>query len=90
MKNTNDYFRVDQEYRDGGRYLYRKFTSEAGVREDVAKRIATALQRIGIGGRLVMLDGTPDGKEVDRWGGVDRVAEAKRKEIGLDVRAKNI
>jgi len=85
-----EYYRVDQEYRVGNRYLYRNFTSELGMPEENARRISLLLQRIGLGGRLVHLDGSPHGNVVDCWGGVDRVAEAKRRERSLDIRVKNI
>jgi len=48
--------------------------------EDKLKEAAEGFKKIGVGGRLVHQDGTPDGTIIEEWFGVDRLAEAKAKE----------
>lgn len=59
-------------------YTFADHTS--GVTEEQARESADGLKAIGCGGRIIHLDGTPDGKVILTWGSVDRTAAAEKVE----------
>lgn len=79
-------YRVDLEltlYDKGHRFKgcqYVEYTSRKGAEEDFARSLMAHLKRNFCGGRLVLLDGTPDGHIVETWGGIGRVLEAEETE----------
>jgi hypothetical protein len=69
-------------------YTYSAITQELGMSETEAQEKADEMKAMGIGGRIVHLDGTPDGHATVTWGGVERTAAAEKIEQGaLDKRA---
>ena len=75
------YFRVDTEVptvqKGVTNYTY---TTGAVVPEEQARNTMEGMKLMGMGGRLVHMDGTPDGKIHATWGNVDRMAAAERVE----------
>jgi hypothetical protein len=76
------WFRVDLEIpllnskKELEGYTWAEYTPRRGTDEQMAKALAENLKRMGTGGRLVELDGTPEGKIVESWAGVGRVGAA--------------
>jgi hypothetical protein len=66
-------FRVDIECPD---HTYRPHVSFACVDETTAREGVAGMQLIGIGGRLIKLDGTPDGALIEKWGGIGDIEHA--------------
>ena len=82
LPEVSKYYRIDVEFPSEHGFSYQvlfALTKEENMKKQVAK-----LKEAGMGGRLVFLDGTPDGQVVEQWGSVERVAEAERLEKGLD------
>lgn len=52
------------------------YTDGPAQEEVKARDSMEQLKAMGVGGRLIKLDGSPDGEVVERWGGVGRVLEA--------------
>ena len=77
-----DKFRVDLEApkvnQTTGLTNYTYVASGYAFEEAQVRRVVEELKQMGIGGRLVQLDGTPDGTVVERWGSVARVGEAEK------------
>lgn len=75
-----DEFRVDMESPilnpQNGTTSYTYSASSYGE-ETLCRNSMAELKQMGIGGRLVKMDGSPDGQVVEKWGGVGRVLEAE-------------
>jgi len=70
------------------RYTYAPYGENVGLSELEALEKQDELKVLGIGGRVVHLDGTPDGKVIATWGSIERTAAAEKIEQGaLDKRA---
>ena len=54
--------------------------SKHPVSDTVAQQQMDEMKSIGVGGRIVLLDGTPDGAVQVTWGSVDRTASAEKVE----------
>ena len=59
-------------------YTYTAFTQNLGMSETEAQEKADEMKAMGIGGRIIHLDGTPEGKVVSTWGSVERTAAAEK------------
>lgn len=79
-----EFYRVDVEVASrvsGGvtQYTYTPCEkSQQGLSEEEAHLMADEMKAIGIGGRIVHLDGTPEGKVTLTWGSVERTAAAEQ------------
>lgn len=80
------FFRVDLEIpllnsnKELEGYTWAEYTPRRGTEEQMARALAENLKRMGAGGRLVELDGTPDGKVIETWASVGRVGAAAQVE----------
>lgn len=54
--------------------------SKGPVNDIRAQEIMEEMKAIGVGGRIILLDGSPEGIEQVKWGGVERTAEAEKVE----------
>jgi len=61
-------------------YTYAEHSTRTGVSDTVAQELADGLKAIGCGGRIIHLDGTPDGAVTETWGSVARTAAAEKVE----------
>lgn len=62
-------------------YTYAPFVKgHEQVEEAAANLIMEEMKAMGIGGRIIHLDGTPDGKITTTWGSVERTAAAEKVE----------
>jgi hypothetical protein len=61
-------------------YSWAERTARKGVGEGMALALAEDLKRCGVGGRLVHLDGTPEGVLIEEWFGVERMESARKTE----------
>jgi hypothetical protein len=61
-------------------YTYADHESRESVTDAVAQEMMDSMKLIGIGGRIIELDGTPEGKVCVTWGSVERTAEAEKVE----------
>lgn len=78
-----EWYRVDTEVPRIERPGQSSYTYTEGSMfpsEEEARRTMEGMKLIGVGGRLVHLDGSPDGRVVASWGDVERMAEAERLE----------
>lgn len=79
-----EWYRVDTEIpsvdRKTGLTSYTYTNSPPPMDEQAARRVMEGMKLIGVGGRLIHLDGTPDGKLVATWGNVERMAQAEKQE----------
>jgi len=79
-----EFYRVDTEVpmsnQRTGETTFTYTTGSEVTDEQTAHIRMEGLKMCGIGGRLVHLDGTPDGKIISVWGNVDRMAAAERRE----------
>jgi hypothetical protein len=71
-------YRVDVEFpidneSDGYKYL----SFHEGLETDMRK-LVQKMRGVGMGGRLVLLDGTPDGNVEETWGSPARLAAARK------------
>jgi len=88
---SQDQYRVDMEtpvtgQKEGFAYAIKIAATDA---QD-AHGIMAELKNIGVGGRLVKLDGTPEGVVVERWGSIGRVLNAETIEKqGIEQGQKN-
>jgi hypothetical protein len=76
-----EFYRVDVEvphHKPDGTTEYTYTPQKSDVSEELAKEMGDGLKAMGIGGRIVHLDGTPDGKVIVIWGNVEREAEAEK------------
>lgn len=78
---VQEYYKVDVEVKhtDGDgkvlQYYYKEMSSRGGEEGSAADLIVTDLKRLGQGGRLILLDGTPEGKIIETWPSVTRALE---------------
>lgn len=80
------YYRVDMECSDVDKatghkkYWFIEYYPgrDGTMDEQMARSIAESLKKIGQGGRLIELDGTPEGKVLETWGGVGRLEQAEK------------
>lgn len=56
------------------------YTTGEVVPEEQARCRMEGMKLMGMGGRLVLMDGSPDGKIQATWGNVDRMAAAEKAE----------
>jgi hypothetical protein len=82
-----EFYRVELEVAskagDGTmQYTYAPYGQSSGVSETEAQTAADEMKSLGIGGRIVHLDGTPEGKVLQTWGSVERAAAAEKIEKG--------
>lgn len=63
-------------------YTYSELSSSSrlGISDTAAQELADGLKAIGCGGRIIHLDGTPDGTVTSTWGSVARTAAAEKVE----------
>lgn len=61
-------------------YTYAGHPSRTEVSEEVANELADGLKAMGMGGRIIHLDGTITGTVISTWGSVERTAEAEKTE----------
>src|SRR6266704_3704066 len=59
-------------------YTYVDHPSRVDVAEEIARQMVEDLKMIGCGGRLILLDGTPEVQIVLTWGSVERTAAAEK------------
>ncbi len=69
-------YRVDMEKLEGAAYRFIPHPEAMSIDEESARALTDKLKIMGIGGRLVHLDGTPDGVVVESWAGIGRVCDA--------------
>jgi hypothetical protein len=72
------FFRVDIEFPFNESFKYVclfEMLDEEAMKKNIQK-----LKVAGMGGRIALLDGTPDGKVQETWGSVERVAAAEKEE----------
>lgn len=74
---TGPYYRVEMAH--GA--VMRPHPAMACVDEETAKTGAESLKMVGVGGRLIKLDGTPDGEIVEKWSGAEEIDRAKESEV---------
>lgn len=80
-----EFYRVELEVAskagDGTtQYTYSAVTQQLEMSEEEAQKQMEEMKAMGIGGRLIHLDGTPEGKIITTWGSVERTAEAEKVE----------
>lgn len=72
-----DFYRIDIEQAGpNNTHVLRTHVSFTCVDETTAREGMAACQMIGVGGRMVKLDGTPDGQLVEKWGSIGDVEQA--------------
>jgi hypothetical protein len=59
-------------------YTFAPYGDNVGLSETEAQEKADEMKLIGVGGRIVHLDGTPEGKVTQTWGSVERAAAAEK------------
>jgi len=78
-----EWYRVDTEVRVTdtlGAVGYIYTVGQEVSSEEQARNTMEGMKLIGVGGRLLHLDGTPAGKILATWGNVEQMAEAERLE----------
>jgi hypothetical protein len=72
-----DLYRVEMEQmNDSGYGFVPADPANLELEEPKAQAKADELKMLGVGGRLILLDGTPDGTVTESWGGVGKVLAA--------------
>ena len=73
-----DYYHVDIRQDDGTYVVHPTYQS---VEKDIADLGVETLKGIGLAGRLVHFDGTPDGRVVETWASIADVEKALATEV---------
>ena len=90
-----EFYRVDIEMKHYNgtilEYYFQTFSKDGGEDLSVAETVVRDMKELGQGGRLVLLDGTPEGKIVETWPSVTRAMElAKIEQKELDKKSPQV
>lgn len=79
--NVGPFFTVEIEAVSNGVKVLRPHVAYADTDEQTAREGVESLKMIGVGGRLIKLNGTPEGELIEKWAGAAEIDQAKESEV---------